>query len=63
MAIDMQAAGWIANVEACELSMRIFLGRSWDANGYSNCYQRKLGSNFRVTNDFLLGAIDYDEGW
>ena len=25
--------------------------------------QRKLGSNFRVTNDFLLGAIDYDEGW
>ena len=26
-------------------------------------YQRKLGSNFRVTNDFLLGAIDYDEGW
>ena len=31
---------------------------------YTNEYsQRKLGSNFRVTNDFLLGAIDYDEGW
>ena len=26
-------------------------------------YQRKLGSNFRVTNNFFLGAIDYDEGW
>jgi len=25
--------------------------------------QRKLGSNFRVTNDFLFGAINYDEGW
>jgi hypothetical protein len=30
MAIDMQAAGWIANVEACQLSMMIFSGRSWD---------------------------------